>query len=477
MGGLRNPIATWVAHRASALLAVLRLQPFELASAQGRSQERYRRIALSALGSMTGNGLLFAIGIVSVPITVGYLGIERYGAWMTMSSLVAALTVADLGIGNGLLAALARAHGQDDEEEARKLVSTSFVLLGLIGILLGFAFAVAYPFIPWGRIYNVSPGVAAEAGPASALLLACFLCSLPLGISTRVQAAYQEGYAASIAGIIGAGSGFLFLLLAIHLRASLAWLVLALGSVQLLSSIAAAVHLWGLKRRWIRPRLQLFGMATARRLLALGSVFVLLQVAGAVAFTSDNIVVAQTLGPQAVAVYSVASRLSAVFAGILQLFLMPLWPAYTEAISRGDLRWARSTLSRSLVVTAVISVAGACGLVLLGRPVIRAWVGAGLVPEQGLLLALGGLMVTVAVGNAISMFLNGAHYLFSQAVVGLVVAAFALTGKLWFAPRAGLAGMVWATVAAYLLLSLLPWLFALPRILSRLARQRVPEVQ
>ena len=69
----------------------LRLRPFDTSTPEGRSAERYRRIAWSTLLSTVARLVGLATSFISVPLVVGYLGSERYGMWLTMSSLVAAL--------------------------------------------------------------------------------------------------------------------------------------------------------------------------------------------------------------------------------------------------------------------------------------------------------------------------------------------------------------------------------------------------
>ena len=63
-----------------------------------------------------------ATSFISVPLVIGYLGSERYGMWITMSSLVAALGPLDLGIGLGLLTVVSDAHGRDDRAAARRAI-------------------------------------------------------------------------------------------------------------------------------------------------------------------------------------------------------------------------------------------------------------------------------------------------------------------------------------------------------------------
>src|SRR5208337_4634406 len=108
-------------------------------------------------------------------LTLQYLGTERYGLWMSITSVVSLLVFADLGMGNGLLNAIAAAHGRDDIESEQKYVSSAFfVLFGIAVFLLGL-FGLAYPFVPWPRVFNVSSPLAArEAGPAVVVFLVCF---------------------------------------------------------------------------------------------------------------------------------------------------------------------------------------------------------------------------------------------------------------------------------------------------------------
>jgi DNA methylase len=62
-------------------------------------RERYRRASLSASTSFVAQALNIVISLVSVPLTLRYLGQERYGVWLTISSLLA--WVARLVMGRG----------------------------------------------------------------------------------------------------------------------------------------------------------------------------------------------------------------------------------------------------------------------------------------------------------------------------------------------------------------------------------------
>ncbi len=436
--------------------------PLDLSTPEGRSGERYRRVALTALASGAAKAIGLLAMLVSVPLTVSYLGEERYGLWMTVSSTVALLGFADLGIGNGLMNAVSEANGLGDRAAALRSVSSAVFVLLAAAALLAAAFALAYPHIPWPRLFNVRTALAArEAGPAMAVFAACFAAGIPLGVVERVQLGYQEGFANGLWRCAGSLLGLLLLLLAIRAEAGLPWLVAALAGPPPLAALANAATLFGRRRPWLRPSARHVSRAEAGRLLRLGFLFFVLQLAMVAALSSDNIVAAQLLGPEAVTRYSVPGRLFGVVPLVLGMLLYPLWPAYAEAVARGDRAWARRTLGRSLLVC--LGLAGPACLLLLacGRRLVSLWVAPELAPSPGLLAGFAAWTLLSSVGGAMGMFLNGTGVVRLQVICASLFAAVSLAAKVVLVPLLGLPGIVWGTAAAYALCASAPEAFYL----------------
>ena len=159
------------------------------------AKERSRRAILTTLSAVAGRGLGFVLSFISLPLTIGYLDVERYGLWMTIGSFLAWLSIADLGLGNGLSNAVTKARALGDHDHARGVVSTAFVLLGAIAVLMAIVFAAVFSWIPWARVFAVSSRVdPRELTMTIALCHAVFAVSFPLGIVDRVLGACQEGY-------------------------------------------------------------------------------------------------------------------------------------------------------------------------------------------------------------------------------------------------------------------------------------------
>ena len=58
-------------------IELLRLKPFDTATPEGRAGERHRRVALSFGGAIASKLVSAAAALITVPLTLSYLGIEH----------------------------------------------------------------------------------------------------------------------------------------------------------------------------------------------------------------------------------------------------------------------------------------------------------------------------------------------------------------------------------------------------------------
>jgi O-antigen/teichoic acid export membrane protein len=379
---------------------------------------------------------------------------------MTLSSLVAFLSFADLGIGNGLVNAVAAGHGRDDPTEIRRVISSAALALSAISVLIITLFAVLYPFVPWARLVNARSALAAnEAGPALAIFVVSAALSIPANIVQKIQLGVQRGYVNSAWQAGGSVLGLLLVLIAIFAKAGLPWLVAAITGGPLLATIANGVTFFGVRRPMLRPKPREVAWPVARALAGSGLLFLVLQLSSAVAFGSDNIIIARMLGPASVAGYAIATRLFAVVQQANFMLVGPLWPAYREAIVRGDKEWVRRYLKRSVLLSIFITASLGVALVFSGRHVIHWWVGNKVSVDAILLPSLAAWLVVEGLGVTISMFLYATGSIASQAALAAGFAIICLGARIWSVRRFGVVGIPIATTICYCTLMLLPVIF------------------
>jgi O-antigen/teichoic acid export membrane protein len=338
----------------------------------------------------------------------------------------------------------------------------------LVALGLLVMFALAYQFVPWPAVFNVKSAQAqAEVGPAVAVFVACFALAMPIGIVGRVQMALQRGFLASLWQCLASTLGLLGVVIAIQQQAGLPWLVLAFMGAPLLASVLNAWVFFDHQQPDIAPMRAAVSRSQSVQLLRTGGLFLVLQLVAAVTYASDSFVIAHLLGASAVADYAVPERMFSLITLVLAMVLAPLWPAYGEAIARGDSDWVRRTLRRSVVIAVGLAAVCSFTLVWLSDWILKVWVGDAIQPVLWLLLGLAVWKTVEAGGNALAVFLNGAHVVRSQVVVAICTACAALALKLVLVPKVGVAGAVWATIAAYLMFTALPFAVMLPRIVRR----------
>lgn len=444
----------------------LHLRPVALSTPQARAKDRYRRIALTGIGSALAHGTATLTMLVSVPLALKYLGAERYGLWVSITSFLGLLTFADLGLGNGLLNAISDANGRDDERSAHEYVSSAACLLSAVAVVLIAMFAVGYSWVSWAGVFNVSSSAAvAEAGPAMAVLACCLVANIPFGIVARTRLGYQEGFLNSLWQTAGSLLGLVGVLLAIRLEASLPWLVFGFSSPPLLAALLNGAALFGRDRPWLRPRWSAVTITACRHLFRLGSLYLVLQIAVSIVSWSDSIIIAQTLGAKAVAEYAIPMRLFSVPSVILSVMLGPCWPAYGEAAARGEMAWVRRTFAASLSLAALASGLASLALLAMGDSLIELWVGSEIRPPLSLMGGLAVWCVMSAAGSAVGILLNGLCIFRFQVISASLMASFKVLLSVLLAHRMGVAGAIWGTVIAYSVFTVIPCAIVVPRLL------------
>ena len=161
------------------------------------------------------------------------------------------------------------------------------------------------------------------------------------------------------------------------------------------------------------------------------------------------------LGTSSVAYFSVVQRVFSV--GLLSQYIMlPLWPVFREAIIRGDIVWAGTTLHRALRLNVVIGGVGGAILLVASRWVLKSWAGIGASQIDG--LRLGFVIWIVLAGYIATMnaFLNQPGVMKRHLVLFGTATIVSVALKVLFISRWGVAGVVWATIIGYSVVYVIP---------------------
>ncbi len=247
---------------------------------------RERRAAITAGTAVLARAAQISTSLLTVPLTIHYLGSERFGLWMTISSVLAMANFADFGIGNGVLNMVAEAFGKEDTDRMRQAISSGFAVLTMVGLLLFAFFASTFLWVSWADIFRVaSPQARSEAAPALLIFALCFALNIPFDLVQRAQLGLQQGFRTNLWQAGGSISGLAGVVIAIHLHAGLPLLVAAprRGS----GSCHGAQHfsLFCLQpARSATAAAAFVSRQTISKIVSFGTLFFVLQLVGSIAF-------------------------------------------------------------------------------------------------------------------------------------------------------------------------------------------------
>jgi len=355
---------------------ILRLRPFDAATEEGRSLERYRRIGLTTVSGLTFRLVSMVLSLVTVPLILGALGKERFGLWSAITTVTAWVALFDLGLSNGLVNRLAKASGREDHAEANRHFTTALAAMIGLAIILGICLAAAIPLVPWVRLL----GVRGEVDNATvvwsvAAALGAFAITMPFGVVPQLYAGFQRAYLTNGFNLIAAVLSFALLLLALAMKATMPVLILAVSCGAVVASVVGLGYALARGFPWLKLRYRDVSWSTLRSLMSLSVPMFLFQVGALAVNETQSIILAQRCGLATVADFGIAMRLYLLTASLIQLGTGSFIPPLREAHERGDTRWVRIAFGRLLLVRLGIAAVGGLVMSLLGNTILRVWLG------------------------------------------------------------------------------------------------------
>jgi len=417
---------------------------------------RSRRLVRAGFSSLAARMGGVVLALVLTPVIVRALGDERYGVYATITTVVGLLAFSDLGVGNGLVARLAAADGHGDQERQRRLVSTALAVLAVGGALIGVLASLVAITAPWPDLFGSSTIPVEELRSAVLVFGLLFAASLPAGLGQKVLLGLQRGGEASAWLLASTVAALALTAVAAFFDAGLTLVVAATLAPPVCLGAAQSVWLFRLQHPELRPRLGDVSRSDITELLRIGGLFVLLNLAGAVAFQTDLFVVSGVLGATSAAVFAICLRLFGLVVHAVTAALSQLWPAFAEALACDDDGWVGQTLLRTMAATAVLVVPAVVLLVIVAQDMIRWWVGPSLVPPTALLIAMACWTVQQCAIYPLAMLMNGAEMVRFQVVAASSMAVTNVLVSIVLARQIGISGPVWASLLTHLVLNAAP---------------------
>ena len=387
------------------------------------SENRSKNYIKQIKGSFLFKGLSIFASFLSVPLMIKYLGIEQYGVWSTLLSIVSWIVLFDIGIGNGLRNKISESLAEEKKEEAYKYISTAYTIIGAISVILILTFLLASEYISWQKVFNITTVDNEELQKVVNITAIFLFLNFWLSLINQVFNGFQK----TSLVVFNQFLSNIFSLLAVFVlytfyESSLIKLAFAYGISLLASSLILSFWFYQKNREFI-PKIKSFGLNYTKSITSLGFKFFIIQIAVIVIFTTDKILITQLFGPEYVASYDVAFKLFSVITIVHGILMAPLWSAYSDAYHRGDMEWIKKTIKNQLRVYLLI-ILGTILLIFLAKPIITFWIGKDLLVDNILIIAMALFILVSTWNNIFAYFINATDNLNVQintSIISIIV--------------------------------------------------------
>ena len=397
------------------------------------------------------DSVLYKIGAIAatflaMPIMIKYLGVEQFGVWATMLTLITWVMLFDLGIGNGLKNKISESLAKNNVNQATEYVSTAYGLVGVISFLLFTLFFVVNIWLPWQSIFNTE-AISKSTLKYSVITLSFFIFfNFWISLVNQIYHGLQESSVVVLGQFISNVCALILVFLLYKFtESSMLMMVLAYGFSLVFANVLLSILVF--RKKVFLPKVGLFDKNKISPLLSLGVKFFIIQLAVLVIFMTDKIIITQLLGPEHVTPYEVLFKLFSVVTVIHGLILAPLWPAYSDAYQRGDLAWIRSIMKQQLKVAFVLIVIVFL-LSVVGPFIVSVWIGDEIKAASSLYVLFALFIAFSVWSNIFAYFVNAVNKLNVQLYTAVLAALINIPLSIFLVKYLGLGleGIILATI-------------------------------
>jgi len=353
-------------------------------------------------------GISVLIGLVYVPLLLNYLTQEKYGIWLTLTSILGWFSFFDIGLGNGLRNKLAIAIAQENFDLGKKLISTTYAMLICIFSVLLLIFHFSNFFLNWNTILNTKTIENNELYLLTSIVFTFFILRFIVQLISVIYLADQKPSVAKMIATSGNLLSFLIVLILtrITINGNLVLLGAIISAVPVILFIVVSVVSFNGHYRFLKPSFKEVDFKLSNGLINLGAKFFFLQVSYIIVFSTSNIFITQFYGPEEVAVYNVAFKYFQIPVMVFSIINSPIWSAVTDAYTKGDFGWLKKTLKHLNFLSVLFSI-GVVIMILISNHIYRFWVGDEINVPFSLSVALGIYTMMQIIIIPYSSYING----------------------------------------------------------------------
>ena len=327
-------------------------------------------LAVNSAWNFAGSGFALLVGLITVPIYLHALGIERFGILAILQALIAPIAILNAGVTSSTVKYVASYVGNGKIDQARQAIAGALLVnfaVGLFGALV-FFFGAPY-FLRVG--FEISPDLLSDAENALRIMGAVWFVAQIRANFRGVLEGLQDQRRVAVGDALKTITTAVFCSAAVLATGKLSWFVFA----QFISlSVSMLVFWWQSSKE-----MDGFGITRKSAFAGVNDVFsysawsVVNSAIATIANVADKYVIGIAISVSSLGAYSVAQRLQDISRILFYAVKNALFPAASAVVhieGSAERLVVRTAWSVSFFAGILLAVIAVCGPSFL-----RIWVG------------------------------------------------------------------------------------------------------
>jgi O-antigen/teichoic acid export membrane protein len=411
-------------------------------------------------------GVNILVGIFLSPFILHRLGDTAFGIWVLIFSVTGYYGLFDLGIRSSVIRYVSTYTAAGDQEGLARLINTSLATYTGIGTVAMMVTLACSLFVD--RLFRIPPEFLTTARWLFLMVGAAVAFGFPTGVFGGVLEGTQRFYFVNLTNLISTLLRAGLIVLALTHGYGLLTVAFITVVLPILGSLVRAgivLHILPIRFGW-----KYVDRGSLREIANYSAVSFILMIAYKLRFKTDEIVIGTFLSVTAITYFSIGDRLLDYAAEVVSSLAQIFVPMSGQSHAKGDMNRLRTILVAGNRACALIILPITAVLIILGKSVITAWVGARYVSASYPVLLVLVIPMTFSLSQAASArILYGMARHRSLAWVTLMESAANLFLSIVLIRPFGIVGDAAGTAIPLLCTTL----FFLPRHLCRLLSVRM----
>lgn len=386
------------------------------------------------------------ISLLYVPVLLSYLGDAKYGLWATLLSIINWINYFDVGIGNGLRNILSKELSKNELEEARKSVSTAYILLSGVALIVYAMLLGSVFLVDWKYVFSTDINVT----PTLIISFTFISINFVLALSNTLWYALQKPENVSIRGCFVQLCNLIgIIVLKQFSQGSLIAVSILFGASTLVIYLINTYKIMT-NRISLRPSKNFFAKEKISAICNVGIKFFLIQLFCILLFTVDNLLITHFFGAEEVTPFSIVNKVFNTAYTVFAAFLVPYWSRSTAAFVNHDKQWIKNSVRKTFYIC-LLFIGCYTFIMLIFKPAVRLWLGRDLDYQNGLILLMFIFYSIYSILAVECQFINGSGKINIQLIIYAIIGTVNIPLSIFLGVNLGL-GVIGIRLATTILI-------------------------